>query len=366
MKYCVLKTILIGCLLLITGCVTSEIKTAENEIIFYPELPQRPRLQFLQTISSEDDLGKETNDFKEFLLGKTVSYKRLEKPYDIGSSPGKLFILDKSFQKLIVIDLIKKKINYLKDHRLGALSNPSGIWISKDETKYIADMKRKQVVVFGPDDNFLRVYGNGNIFERPVDVAVFKNKVYISDMLKNTVSVMDRVSGSLIKTIGKPGTGEGEFYKPTHLTIDHLGNLFVNDAFNYRIQKFDSNGTFVTSFGQLGDTFGSFARPKGIAIDHDGHLYAADAAFENVQIFDQGTGKLLFFFGGSGTAPGSMYLPAGIHIDYDNVQYFNKYADKDFKLKYIFYVLNTFGDNKINVYGFGDWIGEPLSEGGDQ
>ncbi len=360
-----MKLIYLVALIFLTGCAAPVAKKMEQGVIFYPPLPQRPRLQFLHTISSEDDLGKEKSAFKEFLLGKEVSIKRLEKPYDIGSSKGKLFVMDKSFNKLIIIDLINRQIGYLKDQRLGALNDPSGIWISKDETKYITDMKRKQVIAFGPDNEFLKAYGSQDMFERPVDVAVFKNNLYVTDMERNAVFVLDRLSGKLIKTIGKLGINDGEFYKPTHLSIDQGENLFVNDAFNYRIQKFDSSGQHVKTFGQIGDTLGSFARPKGIAIDKEGHLYAADAAFENVQIFDDKTGALLFFFGGSGSAPGSMYLPAGIHVDYDNVEYFNKFADKDFKIKYLFYVLNTFGKNKINVYGFGEWIGKSLSEGGD-
>ncbi len=359
------RCILLGLFIILTGCVSTDVKKAENGVIFYPSLPQQPRLQFLQSISSEDDLGKKSSSFSEFLLGEEVSFKRLKKPYDIGSTPGKLFILDKSFNKLVIIDLAEKKIDYLKDQRLGALNSPSGIWIAKDETKYIADMKRKQIIAFGPDNKFLKAYGNASMFEKPVDVAVFNDNIYVTDMMNNAISVLNRQSGKLIQTIGKSGIKEGELYKPTHITIDHDGNLFVNDAFNYRIQKFDNTGKFIKSFGQLGDTFGSFVRPKGVSIDKEGHLYAADAAFENVQIFDEKTGKLLFFFGGSGSTPGSMYLPAGIHIDYDNVEYFNKFADKDFKIKYIFYVLNTFGKNKINVYGFGDWIGESLSGGGD-
>ncbi|MCF6246564.1 MAG: hypothetical protein L3J69_04295 [Desulfobacula sp.] len=366
MRWIEIKLFLLAVLILLSGCAAPTVKKMEQEVIFYPPLPQLPKLQFLTSISSEDDLGQEKkSDFREFLLGKEVSIKRLEKPYDIGSTRGKLFVLDKSFNKLIIIDLINKQIDYLKDQRLGALIDPSGIWVSDDETKYIADMRRKQIIAFGPDNKFLKAYGNKEIFGKPVDVAVFENKIYVADLEKNKIFVLDKLTGKIINAIGTGGLKQGQFYKPTRVVTDLEGNIFVNDAFNYRIQKLDAQGRHIKTFGQIGDTLGSFARPKGIAIDKEGHLYVADAAFENVQIFDDKSGKLLFFFGGSGSAPGSMYLPAGIHVDYDNVEYFNKFADKDFKLKYVFYVLNTFGKDKINVYGFGDWIGGSLSGGGD-
>ncbi|MEF9437619.1 MAG: 6-bladed beta-propeller [Candidatus Mariimomonas ferrooxydans] len=156
------------------------------------------------------------------------------------------------------------------------------------------------------------------------------------------------------------GAKEGKLYKPTHVIVDKEGNLFVNDSFNFRIQMFTQNGKYVKTFGYQGDTMGGFARPKGLDIDRQGHLYVVDTAFENVQIFDSKSTDLLLFFGGFGPAPGSMYLPSSIYIDYQNLEYFKRYADKDFSLKYLVYVGNLLGNKKLNVYGFGKWIGAPL------
>ena len=107
---------------------------------------------------------------------------------------------------------------------------------------------------------------------------------------------------------------------------------------------------------------GHFARPKGIAVSRDKRLYAVDTAFENVQIFDVETAEVLLFFGGYETGAGSMYLPNGIHLDYDNIDFFQEFADKDFQLEYLVYVGNMLGEDKMNVYGFGKWIGEPISD----
>lgn len=346
-------------LLIFFSCATAPPEKIRT-VLFYPPLPQQPRLQFLTAITSEQDLGREQGAFQEFLLGEPESEKSIGKAYDIASVKGKIYVLDRSANKLLILDLVNQTFDYLKDQRLGTLSDPSGIWVTTDDCKYIADMKRKQVVVFGRNNEFLRTYGNSELFDKPVDVAVFKNTVYVCDMNKHRVFALDKATGKLKLTIGDIGTGKGRLYKPTHITVDHEGSLYVNDAFNFRVQKFNPRGQFIRSFGRLGDNLGAFARPKGLAVDRQGYLYVADAAFENIQIFDDKSG-LLLFFGGGGTAPGSMYLPAGVHIDYDNVDYFNKYADKDFKLKYLLYVGNYFGPNKLNVYGFGEWIGESLT-----
>jgi DNA-binding beta-propeller fold protein YncE len=342
----------------LAGCATAP---PEMEgVKFYPPLPQRPKLQFLLAISSEEDIGVRQGPFMEFLLGQPTSDKRLGKSYDIASTEGKIYVLDRRYNKLVIIDLAKREFDYLQDERMGTLADPSGIWVSEDDVKYIADMKRKQVVVFGRENEFLRTYGGPDLFDKPVDVAVYENTVYVLDMEQNKIFALDKASGKPKWTIGELGHGEGQFANPTQLVVDYQGNIFVNDAFNFRVEKFDRNGTFMKAYGFLGDALGAFARPKGIDIDRDGHLYVVDAAFENVQIFNAETGQLLLFFGGPGEAPGNMYLPAGIHIDYRNVDYFSNFVDKDFRLKYLVYVGNMFGTKKLNVYGFGDWVGDSL------
>lgn len=350
--------------ILLTGIVLFSCAAPEKKIetVFYPPLPQQPRLQFLLSITDEEDIGKKPGALTEFLLGKMVSVKRIARPFDIGTVKGKIYISDRKYKKILIIDLVKKEFDYIRDERMGALRDPVGIWVTENGYKYVADMARKQIVVFDNNDNFLRAYGDKDQFDRPFDVAVYQNEIYVCDFKKHQIIVVDKDSGKTIQKIGSIGVEEGKFFKPSHVVVDKQGNLYVNDSFNFRIQKFDPEGNFVKTFGYHGDTLGGFARPKGLTIDREGHIYVVDAAFENVQIFDDITTDLLLFFGGFETGPGSMYLPNGIYIDYLNVEYFKKYADKDFNIKYLVYVGNTLGFKKLNIYGFGEWTGAPLQE----
>jgi DNA-binding beta-propeller fold protein YncE len=349
-------------LLMAYGCATAPTMKFEQDVVFYPPIPTEPRLQYLVSIRSEADIGgKLTTSFEEFLLGKTKRFKGIGRIWDVGSTKGKIYVLDRDLWKVVIIDLEEKKFHLLRDRRLGKLYDPSGICITEDGFKYVADKQRKQVVVFGKNNEFIRAYGGKRLFDKPMDVAVYGNNVYVIDMNKYQLFVLDKDTGKHVKTIGEGGVEDGLFYKPTHVIVDHAGNIFVNDAFNFRVQKFDPDGNFLQSYGSLGDTLGSFARPKGLDVDRDGNLYVADAAFQNVQIFDDQNAQLLLFFGGR-SGGGSMYLPAGVHIDYDNVDFFKKYADKDFQIEYLVYVGNLLGPRGFNVYGFGKWIGPPLSE----
>jgi streptogramin lyase len=344
------------CCVLVLGACAGRVEE-KVPATFYPEPPEQPRLQFLTAISSEKDLEVKRDGFYNFLLGPELSFFAIGRPYDVSSSPGKIYITDRQIDKILIIDLAEGSLNELKDSGPGALRSPAGISVSSDDVKYVADMKRQQIVVFDADNNFVRAYGNKELFEKPVDVAVHENRIYVCDMPGNQIVVLDKDSGEPLQHIGTIGSAAGQLYKPTHIKVDGRGNLFVTDAFNFRVQQFDVEGKAVRVFGFHGDQVGGMARPKGLDIDREGHLYIADAASEYTQIFNE-KAQLLLFFGGPGNGPGNMYLPAGIHIDYDNVEFFNKFAAKGFKLKYLVYVCNMSGPNKINVYGFGDWTGE--------
>lgn len=333
-------------------------RAEQVETVFYPMPPEQPRLQFLMSLTKEEDIG-ESHAFREFLLGKKEEGKRLARPYAIAHEKGVLYIADKTVRKILIVDLEKRKFDYIRDIKGGALQDPSAIFITPDGYKYVADASRGQIVVYNERNEFHRAYGAENQF-RPVSVAVHGNNIYVCDIKDNEIEVLDKNSGEVLRKIGGTGKEEGLFHKPTHITVDDAGNLFVTDSFNFRVQQIDPSGKFVRTIGYQGSHPGAFARPKGVAADRQGHLYVVDAAFELVQIFDIATAEPLLPFGKYGPAPGSTYLPAGIHIDYDNVAYFNKYVDPDFRVKYLVYVGNLLGDKKLNVYGFGDWIGAPL------
>ncbi|HBO69598.1 MAG TPA: hypothetical protein DD658_05430 [Deltaproteobacteria bacterium] len=344
--------------ILLFGCATTGKKV---ETAFFPPLPQSPRLQFLHSISSEEDIGgQKAGALQEWLIGKQPSRKRIARPQSIGASKGKIYILDRSYKKVLILDLVKKEMNIIKDEKEGALGEPFGLWVTEDDVKFVADAKRKQVVVFGRENKFLKTYGGMEQLKRPMDVAVYKDRIYIADFDAHAVVVLDKETGKTVRTIGERGEEEGKFNRPTHVTVDPDGNLYVDDSFNFRIQKFDPDGKYLKTYGYHGDNLGGFARPKGIGVDREGHIYGVDAAFENVQIFDDNTTNLLLFFGGYGPHTGSMYLPSSLRVDYENVEFFTRYVDKDFKVKYLVYVGNLLGDRKVNVYGFGEWIGAPL------
>src|SRR5262245_65043870 len=57
---------------------------------------------------------------------------------------------------------------------------------------------------------------------------------------------------------GTSGSGDGQFSRPTGVATDAVGNVYVADYGNNRIQKFTSTGTYLLQSGTLGNANGQF------------------------------------------------------------------------------------------------------------
>ena len=346
--------ITVAILLFVVACSSQAPVISNTGTVFYPSLPDTPKIQFLTTISTEEDIGVERNKFKEFVTGKPESIMVIARPWDLDHMSGRLYVSDKTYRRILVINLEERKIEVIDDRGSGPMSNLGGIFVDAAGYKYIADRDRGEILAFDQMDRFYRTYKADSDF-RPTDVVVFSDRIYASDVGTESIVIFDRTSGEVVGSIGKTGEADGTFRFPTHLTIDDHGNLFVTDFLNFRVQKFNVGGEFVRTIGEPGDFPGAMPRPKGIDVDRDGHLYAVDSAFEIVQIFDIETGKPLMPFGKFGSINGGTWLPAGVHIDYDNLAYFSQYVDPRFRAEYLIYVTNQSGPFKINVYAFGEY-----------
>jgi DNA-binding beta-propeller fold protein YncE len=317
--------------------------------VFYPQLPEEPRIQYLATFTSEKDVSGEISAFRRFILGEK-DYQELAKPYGIAIHGGKLFVCDSRAKFVVIFDLIAGSLDFLGARGPGRLAKPINIALDTDGTRYVADMGLRRVMVYDETNNYVRALGDPENWS-PSDIVIFEDRLYVTDLPNGRVVVLDKSSGEEIQRFGRKGSSEGELFFPTNIEADGEGNVYVSDTGNFRVVKFDPQGRFLKQFGSIGRAVGRFARPKGIALDFEGRLYVVDAAFENVQIFDP-EGKLLLFFGSAGNMPGGLNLPAQVEIDYENTGLFSDLVAPGYVLEYLILVSSQFGRNKVNVYGF--------------
>jgi DNA-binding beta-propeller fold protein YncE len=301
-----------------------------DALLAWPKPPEKPRIRYAGTISTETDLKKEASwpqGLGELLFGKK-KIGVLVSPYAVAiDQDNRLFVTDATGAVVHVFDLNKR--TYKQFTNLTGrekLLKPVGLTIVGSWI-YVVDSALRKVCVFDRKGEFLFSFGSDRL-TRPSGIAHWQGDktVYVADTARHTIDVFTR-DGKFIQQIGSRGLAPGMFNFPTHLWIDKSGKLYVSDTLNYRIQVFTSERKFLKMFGQQGDRPGNFAHPCGVATDSFGNVYVTDRQFENVQIFDQ-QGQILMAFGQEGTQPGQFWLPAGIFIDDHNRIYvadsFNK------------------------------------------
>lgn len=329
--------------------------------VFYPPLPQRPRMQFLRSLTRAEDIEPAAGGFASFIVDRDDQNPQekmaslLVRPYGLAMWEGKLYVCDTGGRKGVIFDLVERKFRTFGQTGPHAFQAPINISIAPGGMKYATDTKAGKVLVFDRDDQVIRVF-TGPDGMQPCDAVLHEGELFVSDLKSSSVLVLDPLNGRLLRQIGKRGSGPGQMVWPTNLAFGPGGDLYVCDTLNARVQVFDLQGKLVRSFGSSGLELGKMVRPKGIAVDRDGRLYVADAATDSVQIFDP-EGRLLLMLGGAGNNPGDMQLPAKVAISYEGIEYFQENASKDFEIEYLVLVTNQLGPHKVSVYGFGAYRG---------
>lgn len=301
--------LIVSLLFLIPAACSPPRRPPEPDNLFWPPPPDPPRIKYLRSLYSEDDIGR-VYSFREKLFGKDY-FDGMLRPYGVSARDGKIAVADILMKRVLVFDLNRHRLMVVGEE--GAIRHPSAVALDREGTIYVSDAGGQRIVLYDAGGRYKTAFPLKG--SKTVSLALNEKlgRLYVVDALGNKVIVLG-LDGKRLFEFGDRGKSPGQFNMPLDITIDRKGTVYVLDVRNFRVQVFDPEGTFITSFGSAGDGPGFFANPKGIAVDSDGHIYVTDAAFSNFQVFDR-TGRVLLFVGGLGLRPGEMYLPAGISID---------------------------------------------------
>jgi sugar lactone lactonase YvrE len=319
-KYIIAPLVLVIGLLALAGCAGNRPapKQAPSDLV-WPNPPDIPRIKFIASISSEEDIGgKKKKKLADLILGRDPSkvVKRLRKPYGVSTdSKGRIYVADSAQSVVFVFDRETGEVSFVGRKGAFRLGWPIDVSVDGDDNVYVSDVQLKNVLVFDAQGNFKWALAKKGTFVNPTGLVVDRKnrRLLVADSKTHQIKVFS-LDGTLITTFGGRGFDEGFLNFPTNIAIDKKGFIYIVDTGNHRIQVFDDKYEYYDDFGTLGTRPGQFRRPKGIALDSENHIYVVDSDFNNFQIFNEDY-QILMHVGNYGHSFGQFWLPAGVHID---------------------------------------------------
>lgn len=125
-----------------------------------------------------------------------------------------------------------------------------------------------------------------------------QDRIYLTDNQHHRIVRINDISGAGLTTLGRLGTGTGQFNQPNNIAIDAAGRIYVADEDNDRIVRMnDMTGAGWTSFGTYGSGTGNLRQPHSIAIDSENRIWINDTGNRRIVRIDSMAGDGWVTFG---------------------------------------------------------------------
>jgi DNA-binding beta-propeller fold protein YncE len=197
------------------------------------------------------------------------------------------------------------------------LEKPEGIAVDGGGNIYIADYTTGYIKKYDTTLNWVDTFSEYGTEPGQTMKSEFMdirdNRLYVPEAGNHRISVFD-LSGRLLFTFGRLGSGQTELNNPESAKFGPDGRLYVADLMNDRIQVFDAEGHFIETWGKAGAGKGELKSPAGISFDRDGNVYATEIGNNRVQVFSP-SGKFIAAWGEKGSANGQFSNLHGVIVD---------------------------------------------------
>ncbi|MGQ9728892.1 MAG: peptidyl-alpha-hydroxyglycine alpha-amidating lyase family protein [Candidatus Fervidibacter sp.] len=199
------------------------------------------------------------------------------------NSKGQVFVYSRSEHPLIILS---EDGEFLEEWGKDILKDAHGIWIDPTDHVYCTDRNTHCIFKFNPQGELVMTLGEPGKpaqqadapFNKPTDAATVASDdgnapvaaLFVSDGYGNACVHKFTPDGRLIKSLGKPGIGIGEFNLPHCVRVDRYNRVWVCDRENRRVQIFDLDGNYISEWRGL-------LRPNSLFFDpQDDVVYIAE------------------------------------------------------------------------------------------
>lgn len=177
-------------------------------------------------------------------------------------------------------------------------SGPFSVLPNPDGSFWVTCYNQNEIILMNQNGQVIdRKTGPINGFDRPVDIIRLKSGSTAGNLLVSESSG-DRLAllnskGNFIRYIGEKGRKNGQMVGPQYLAQDDMGNIYVTDYGNRRVDVFDADGNALYFFGGREGDFPGLKGPTGIFVkddrvfvadDHKGSIYEFDRSGNFVRV----------------------------------------------------------------------------------
>ncbi|CAF1367383.1 unnamed protein product, partial [Rotaria magnacalcarata] len=177
-----------------------------------------------------------------------------------------------------------------------------GLAMDEQRNLYVSDYKKSEVrrCQLGEKNGTLVAGGNGegdelNQLNWPTYLFVDRQQnVYVSDNNNHRIMKWNKGAKEGIVIAGGHGQGNAltQLSYPSGLFVDTLGTLYVADSSNHRVMRWTQGdkkqGTVIVGGSGYGAGANQLKYPRGLSFDRLGNLYVADRDNHRVQRFSIG------------------------------------------------------------------------------
>ncbi len=176
---------------------------------------------------------------------------------------------------------------------IGGFELPSNAAIDDLFQLYVVDSKRKSVLVFNENNNYLFSFGQ-EYFSFPTGIAFDQknNRILVAehgglntDENSKMIHVFDML-GNWQNSFGEYGNDPGQFSRIQGITVDQWGRIFVTDSYQGTIVVLKQDGELLATIGQFGTDAGQLRAPMDVALDSQNRLWVTNMNNGCLDVFD--------------------------------------------------------------------------------